>query len=249
MVYKFFYQILIFLIMYNYYNCTECESGSYKKEDDGDNCYNETPEGYYFYSDGNIYKKCFSSCKKCNQGKTETKHNCEECIEGKSFITDEGYETNCYSICKGKENRYYFDNYNTYQCYNFITLIINSEAGEIPIYNRDSELKRKISEIRLNDVSLEENNYIINISEKGENKVELFFSSRSAEMMGGFMGIGSIISADLSALTNEVGCFDYMFHSCTNLKTVNMKDLTDYGILSIKSLFEDWFNLEYASFW
>ena len=72
--------------------CKTCntDSGYFPKEIDSTNedsfinCYKD-PEGYYL--DSNIYKQCFTTCKKCNGYGDSTNNNCIECI--KSFVENE----------------------------------------------------------------------------------------------------------------------------------------------------------------
>ena len=63
--------------------CISCNDGYYQKYNDDTNnaayinCYKD-PDGYYL--DNNIYKPCFSSCKKCYGNGTENNNNCKEFI-------------------------------------------------------------------------------------------------------------------------------------------------------------------------
>ena len=78
-------------------------------------CINSVPENYYLdTNDDNIYKKCYNLCAKCNQGGTETNHNCEECIENYAILNhNSAIPNNCYPIC---DNNYYFNETNEYTC-------------------------------------------------------------------------------------------------------------------------------------
>ena len=99
--------------------CKTCntDSGYFPKEIDSTNedsfinCYKD-PEGYYL--DWNIYKQCFTTCKKCNGYGDSTNNNCIECIDNHLYLTDFG-KNNCYEKCT---YNYYYDvnNNNIYTC-------------------------------------------------------------------------------------------------------------------------------------
>ena len=101
-------------IMYNL--CITCNNNYYPKYNDSSNkldfinCYNKL-DGYFL--DNNIYKSCYSTCKKCNISGDENKNNCIECIDNYIFINNNENNTNCYKKC---ENYYYFDSNNRYFC-------------------------------------------------------------------------------------------------------------------------------------
>ena len=94
--------------------CTKCnkEKNYYKKIDDlnGDfmQCYKDIPEGYYFDLNELIFKKCYKSCKYCNDTGNVTEQLCNECFDN---FTLNG--TNCYEIC---QYYYYFDDNFEYHC-------------------------------------------------------------------------------------------------------------------------------------
>ena len=97
--------------------CISCNDDYYPKENDSSNnlsyinCYNNL-EGYYL-DNNTIYKKCYSTCKSCNEKGDETNNNCIECIDNYIFINDSEIKTNCYEKC---EYYYYFDSSNKYHC-------------------------------------------------------------------------------------------------------------------------------------
>ena len=74
-------------------------------------CYNN-PNG--FFLDNNIYKPCYSTCKKCNGNGDKKNHYCIECIDNLFFNTYEK-DNNCYEKCN---NYYYFDSDGKYHCTN-----------------------------------------------------------------------------------------------------------------------------------
>ncbi len=64
----------------------------------------------------NIFKECYSTCKKCGVLGNETNNNCDECIDNYIFINDSSVPLqNCYLKC---EFYYYFDENNKYFCTN-----------------------------------------------------------------------------------------------------------------------------------
>ena len=67
----------------------ECKIGHYPifcESDDCDEnpiqCYNITPEKYYFDSESKSYKKCYETCKSCFGDGSEIYNNCIECNDG-----------------------------------------------------------------------------------------------------------------------------------------------------------------------
>ena len=69
-------------------------------------CINST-EGYYLDKDDLFYKKCFSSCKTCDEKGDDVNHNCLECKHDYIFRNNFWNYSNCYNICL---NYLYFDN-------------------------------------------------------------------------------------------------------------------------------------------
>ena len=95
-----------------------CPYDYYRIFTDRRTCQKEAPgENYYLYADYNIYYKCYSSCKNCDKQGTVTNHNCNECLDGFSFISKENdkysVENNCYENC---ENLYYFNEDHQHFC-------------------------------------------------------------------------------------------------------------------------------------
>ena len=43
------------------------------------NCYNETPNGYYFDKIEKLYKKCYDTCETCEIKGDNEFHNCSKC--------------------------------------------------------------------------------------------------------------------------------------------------------------------------
>ena len=72
------------------------------------------PENYYIDNNDNIYKECYSTCKKCKKSGNEINNNCKECIDNYIFLNDSlATSENCYNIC---DLYYYFDENNIYIC-------------------------------------------------------------------------------------------------------------------------------------
>ena len=77
-------------------------------------CKDKVPEEeFYLDSNDDIYKQCFTTCKKCDGKGDEYNHNCKECISNYMFISESNYKKNCFIKC---ENYYYFDESNNYIC-------------------------------------------------------------------------------------------------------------------------------------
>ena len=98
--------------------CLSCnnQEGYYQKNDDEQrsdsfiNCYKNL-EGYYL--DNNIYKPCYSTCKKCYELGNEENNKCIECINTHEFKNYLENSHNCYEKC---DYYYYIDSYNLYHC-------------------------------------------------------------------------------------------------------------------------------------
>ena len=93
-------------------SCISCNIDYYQKIDESPNnnsfikCYKD-PD--YYYLDKDIYKSCYSTCKKCSGFGDENNNNCIECKNGYILLN----EKNCYINC---EYYYYFDLNNKYKC-------------------------------------------------------------------------------------------------------------------------------------
>ena len=102
--------------------CKECNKGYYQKSDDISypnnyiKCYKDPP-GYYLDDINQIYKPCYSSCKKCYGEGNDEFHNCEICDSKNAFALIKnvsGHESkNCYKNCT---YYYYFLNNYKYNC-------------------------------------------------------------------------------------------------------------------------------------
>ena len=91
----------------------ECPGNNQTIKDDKYTCEGPVPENYYLDID-EMYKKCFNTCKICNQSGNETNNNCIECINDYKFLNDSlAVQQNCYKDC---EFYYYFNELNEYKC-------------------------------------------------------------------------------------------------------------------------------------
>ena len=80
-------------------------------------CSNSIPENYYLDNGDNIYKECYSSCKKCTQSGNFERNNCVECQDNYRLINEPfSIEKNCYEECS---DYYYFNGINLYYCAQF----------------------------------------------------------------------------------------------------------------------------------
>ena len=70
-------------------------------------------DGYYLYEDGynSIYKSCYISCKKCNNGGNDEENNCIVCNDGYKYAFDlnSSIYSNCYKDCP---NTYFYNDTN-----------------------------------------------------------------------------------------------------------------------------------------
>ena len=95
--------------------CISCNNslGYYKKEDDIRinqyyDCFTGELDGYYLDISNNDYKKCYKTCKKCNELGNVKDNKCVECFSNSTLNG-----SNCYQIC---EYYHYFDNIGEYHC-------------------------------------------------------------------------------------------------------------------------------------
>ena len=66
---------------YGYYNyCYQiCPNTTFVSNKNEYLCLDKDPkQNYYYDKDKNVYKECYNSCKKCNEGGNETINNCIE---------------------------------------------------------------------------------------------------------------------------------------------------------------------------
>ena len=166
--------------------CISCnnEEGYYPKINDNSNidsfinCYNNI-EGYYLDKSTNIFKKCYSTCKKCNELGNEDNNKCIECISTHDFKTDFKNDNNCYQKC---DNYYYFDSSNKYHCINdcpndFKKLIVSKKKCINNCINDDKykyEFKNICyEECPSNTIPSSDNNYICEEKKEDEDQCKI----------------------------------------------------------------------------
>lgn len=59
--------------------CLTCKTGYYPLIDNSKNCFNTTPDTYFFDSSIQKYKNCFASCNSCISNGTSANHICTNC--------------------------------------------------------------------------------------------------------------------------------------------------------------------------
>jgi hypothetical protein len=84
------------------HQCSKCGSGYYPKIDNMTSCYNGVQDMYFF--DGQIYQKCFPSCKTCKVLGTDSNHSCLNCLS--NYYNKVDNTSSCFT---GNQNYYYFD--------------------------------------------------------------------------------------------------------------------------------------------
>ena len=75
---------------------------------------NSKPLGYYLDSDDQVYKKCYESCKTCEEEGDEADNKCTECKLDYHTLNDYENDNNCYKKCE--PNYYYFDSEKKHHC-------------------------------------------------------------------------------------------------------------------------------------
>ena len=90
-----------------------CSNNECKGKPDSDTCKDETPVGYYYDTNDQIYKKCYEKCNYCNGEGTEANNNCIECKDNLILLNDNFNIKNCFLDCP---HYYYFDELNVHHC-------------------------------------------------------------------------------------------------------------------------------------
>ena len=73
------------------------------------NCFNSTPDGYFYNSAQSTYQKCHKNCKTCQKEGNDYQNLCDSCYDNSTLFIN----TNCYPKCK---YYYYFDSFYNYHC-------------------------------------------------------------------------------------------------------------------------------------
>ena len=109
--------------------CVTCNDGYYQKYNDNSNinsyinCYKDLDE---YYLDSNIYRPCYSSCKKCYGEGNESNHNCIQCNTNYIFLNDSKYINNCYQ----SSNAISTENIEEYKIFDYFYNICNKNINE-----------------------------------------------------------------------------------------------------------------------
>ena len=102
------------LYLYEIFCYKSCPQSTQLTSSSSNICVDKAPEGYYYDSVNDNYKKCFENCKSCNGAGNKENNNCKECKSGFKYLNDiESKTKNCYEICPFY---YYFDESNNYKC-------------------------------------------------------------------------------------------------------------------------------------
>jgi len=144
--------------------CIECNNSYYPIENDNYThiegyvkCYKD-PNGYYLDKNESIYKKCYYSCKECEQMGDNIIHNCLICNDNYPYIISKNNYSNCY------DNDSYY-NYLTEEnplISTFITnYIINStfldESTELLIQTKEIIKSNELKNLTENAISFDNN--------------------------------------------------------------------------------------------
>jgi len=83
-------------------SCLICGVNYYQKNNDlrNDNSYifcNKSYDGYYLDTNDNVYKKCYSTCKRCDREGNEINNNCIECKDNYKYKINFEVYYNCYN--------------------------------------------------------------------------------------------------------------------------------------------------------
>ena len=98
-----------YIFEYNNICYKNCPNNTYASTDNNHSCLND-PDNYYL--DTNIYKPCYSTCKRCSGEGNYINNNCISCKLDHININESNKQNNCYPSC---DYYYYFDNY-IYKC-------------------------------------------------------------------------------------------------------------------------------------
>jgi hypothetical protein len=90
------------------HNCIECGIIYAHLIDSQSMCFNITDdiEGYFYDGEGDVFKRCYKTCLKCNEEGDGNNHNCSACIEN-TYPTEDGN-----GFCYNRDDfvrGYYFD--------------------------------------------------------------------------------------------------------------------------------------------
>ena len=165
------------------------------------NCYNQEFDGFYLDNNENIYKPCYSTCKKCTELGDINNNKCSECYSNYTLNN-----SNCYIINNTYKDEYFSDNTNDYITYEYynndetssvdnIEQIINdfitsNNNRNISSYyyeiNLDkNEIKTKSNNITYIDFPIETKNFLIkqfNLDEEKDKLYILIFDNLASDL-------------------------------------------------------------------
>ena len=124
--------------------CSACASGYAYLEDERGQCVDPTLSmysNYYLDSSTNSLHRCFDSCSTCEIAGDSTTHNCKTCIEGYSYIRNNGYK-NCYATCAGEII--------LGECVSIIDFTPDSEDGGITVEVPAAEVVEELDSLVVN---------------------------------------------------------------------------------------------------
>ena len=100
---------------YNNICYSDCPENTHRIFIERNRCIERVPENYYLDINDNIYKRCYETCKNCNQYGDANNNNCNECMSNFRFINDGPHYSskNCYKKCT---YNYYFDEKEQFMC-------------------------------------------------------------------------------------------------------------------------------------
>ena len=229
-------------VAYNIGLCTKCNDNYYPMENDPSNlgeyfnCYNETPNGYYFDKNELLYKKCYYACETCEIKGNDEFHYCLKCNIEFNFEINTSNYINCYENCN---YYYYFDNNNNYHC---------TESSSCPpeyphlIHNKnecviedEKSIENFIDDIFNNTISEDlEREDEINKYNKILEKIESLFTSDNYDLTDIDRGEDQIINAHKIQIT---------FTNTENQKNNIKSNMSTIDLGECETLLRNYYNL------
>ena len=99
---------------YDNYCYDICPNNTYISNDNEYLFLDKKEEGNYYYDENKrVFKECYNTCKKCEEGGNKINNNCIECKNDFIFLNYSNYANNCYEKC---QYYYYFNETDDYVC-------------------------------------------------------------------------------------------------------------------------------------
>ena len=97
-------------------NCKECDEENFFfiENKSSKQCLNKNVDnlGYYYVGSEKVFKRCYSSCKSCTEGKNGNYHNCKQCDEDNKYFKHIGYGSpqlyDCYLDTQPPSGYYFY---------------------------------------------------------------------------------------------------------------------------------------------